>query len=87
MLSDCLNCANNTYNNLEAQSACKPCGSSAVSSDDAKSCVCIGRNRQFFPSDGTCICYSGYVFYDEVDRRESEANSDLDCQPIVSFKI
>ena len=86
MLEDCLNCANNTYNNLEAQSACKPCGSSATSSDDAISCVCVGRNRQFFPSDGTCICYSGYVFYDEADRRESEANSDLDCQPIVSIK-
>ena len=84
MREDCLDCVNGTYNNLEAQSACKPCGSSARSSGDATTCICVGRNRQFFPSDGTCICFSGYVYYDEADKRESEADSNLDCQPLVS---
>ena len=31
-----------------------------------------GFNRAFQPSDGACVCLSGYIYYDEVDQLQSE---------------
>ena len=34
-----------------------------------------GNNRAFQPSDGACVCRSGYIYYDEVGRLRSEGAS------------
>ena len=41
----------------------------------------------FSLSDGSCYCKSGFVYYDDVDVKKEEGNSDKDCQRIVSFLI
>lgn len=65
------------------QSACRPCGSSAVDMEDRVTCRCIGAHRTFSPITGRCVCQSGYVFFDEASLEESEENSDVDCLPKV----
>ena len=81
--SDCLQCPENTYNVAQGQRACRPCGSSATSGLGQSKCGCTGKYRSFQTSDGACVCLSGYMYYDEADRNQTDANSDKDCQPIV----
>ena len=83
LANDCVKCPTNTYTNFEGQSACKPCGSSAKAVTGASTCECMGKFRAFQTSDGACRCKSGYMFYDEADRGQSDENSDKDCQSIV----
>ena len=83
--SDCLPCPENTFNNRLGMEACRPCGSSALSGIGAPTCTCIGQQRAFQVSDGSCVCKNGFVFYDDIDVRQEEGNSDKDCQQIVSF--
>ena len=42
--------------NPQGQAKCKPCGSSAESLEGAKVCSCVGANRYFLMSDGSCRC-------------------------------
>ena len=49
----------------------------------SSSCTCMGENRAFQRSDGSCVCRTGFVFYDELDFRSSSADSPQDCQPEV----
>ena len=49
---DCFPCPSNSYNDLEGQLACKPCGSSAISTSNSDTCECIGKNRLFLKSSG-----------------------------------
>ena len=42
--------------NPQGQAKCKPCGSSAESLEGAKVCTCVGANRYFLMSDGSCRC-------------------------------
>ncbi|KAI4904543.1 hypothetical protein NFI96_029611 [Prochilodus magdalenae] len=81
LLEECQQCPPGTFNHLNAQRACFPCGSSSTSDKGASSCMCIGKNRVFQHSDGSCLCKAGYVFYNELDFKSSTADSDLDCQP------
>ncbi|GCC23266.1 hypothetical protein chiPu_0001660 [Chiloscyllium punctatum] len=46
-------------------------------------CKCQGFNRAFQESDGSCICKTGHVYYDETDQKSSNSNSDMDCYPEV----
>lgn len=85
--SDCYKCPVNTYSNVAGSTACQPCGSSAAAGQGQDKCTCIGKFRSFQISDGSCTCLSGYVFYDETDKKEEEGNSDNDCQPEVSHYI
>ena len=85
--SDCLPCPEKTFNNRLGMEACRPCGSSAFSTLGQSKCQCIGQNRAFQVSDGSCTCKSGYIFYDDIDVQKSEGNSDKDCQRIVSHHI
>ena len=77
----------NTFNNRLGMEACRPCGSSARSGIGAPRCSCIGQQRAFQVSDGSCVCKSGFVFYDDVDVQRSEGNSDKDCQQRVSSSV
>ena len=83
--SDCLPCPVNTFNDQSGQKACRPCGSSAVAPIRSAKCNCIGKNRAFQVSDGACVCKRDYVYYDERNLRQTEGNSDSDCQEIVCF--
>ncbi|KAL2085398.1 hypothetical protein ACEWY4_018718 [Coilia grayii] len=80
----CQPCPAGTFNHLSAQTACFPCGSSATSTEGSSSCSCVGRNRAFQPSDGSCLCRAGFVFYNTLDLKRSSTDSHLDCQPEVS---
>lgn len=81
--SDCLECPINTYNDGAGASACKPCGSSSTATIGQSRCTCLGKFRSFQTSDGACRCLSGYMYYDEADRNQTDSNSDKDCQRIV----
>ncbi|PIK33904.1 hypothetical protein BSL78_29274 [Apostichopus japonicus] len=82
----CQLCPVNTFNDQTGQKACRPCGSSALSVEGQATCSCIGKYRSFQTTDGSCVCWSGYIFYNEVDLAESEGNSDGDCQPVVDIR-
>ena len=84
--SDCLPCPQNTFNDQKGQKACRPCGSSADAPMGSSKCNCKGKNRAFQVSDGACVCKLAYIFYDELNLKQTEGNSDLDCQELVSFK-
>ena len=81
--SDCFPCPANTFNNLENQRACLPCGSSSVSAEGQTLCTCLGQSRSFQSSDGACVCLLGYVFDDPSSREREDGDSDLDCRPMV----
>lgn len=53
----------------------------------SSSCTCIGKNRAFQHSDGSCLCRTGFVFYNELDFKSSTSDSELDCQPEVSRRL
>ncbi|XP_030258688.1 zonadhesin isoform X7 [Sparus aurata] len=83
-LSNCHPCPAGTFNHLAAQKACFPCGSSSTSPSGSSSCTCIGKNRAFQHSDGSCLCRTGFIFYNELDFKSSTSDSELDCQPEVN---
>ncbi|XP_026169217.1 uncharacterized protein LOC113134191 [Mastacembelus armatus] len=83
-MSDCHPCPAGTFNHLPAQKACFPCGSSSTSYAGSSSCTCIGKNRAFQHSDGSCLCRTGFIFYNELDFKSSTTDSGLDCQPEVN---
>ncbi|KAM4567238.1 uncharacterized protein PAE49_010636 isoform 2-T2 [Odontesthes bonariensis] len=83
-MDDCHPCPANTFNHLPAQKACFPCGSSSNSPAGSSSCICIGDNRAFQYSDGSCVCRTGFIFYNELDFKSSTSDSELDCQPEVN---
>lgn len=82
---DCYPCPKNTFSSQPGSKACRPCGSSAYAEGRAAKCDCIGQNRMFSLSDGSCYCKSGFIYYDDVDVKKEEGNSDKDCQRIVSI--
>ncbi|KAG9348567.1 hypothetical protein JZ751_002303, partial [Albula glossodonta] len=73
-LQDCHPCPADTFNHLSAQRACFPCGSSAHSQEGSASCTCIGQNRAFQHSDGSCLCRTGFVFYNELDLKSTNTD-------------
>lgn len=81
--SDCAYCPEKTYNDLEGQKACRPCGSSATAPVGSSMCSCIGKYRYYQPSYGKCVCLNGYIYYNEVDVKEEDGNGDENCQQIV----
>ncbi|XP_038634726.1 uncharacterized protein LOC119954022 [Scyliorhinus canicula] len=82
--SECYPCPKNMFNHMFAQRACFPCGSTSYSGQGSRTCKCRGFNRAFQESDGSCICKSGYVYYNEADQKSSNSNSDMDCYPEVN---
>ncbi|KAJ7990481.1 hypothetical protein DPEC_G00300770 [Dallia pectoralis] len=83
---DCHPCPPGTFNHLAGQRACFPCGSSASAPQGASSCTCVGKNRAFQVSDGSCLCRTGFVFYNDLDFKSSISDSKLDCQPEVNAR-
>eukprot|EP00062_Callorhinchus_milii_P011253 gi/632957009/ref/XP_007894246.1/ PREDICTED: uncharacterized protein LOC103180293 [Callorhinchus milii] len=81
--SECYPCPINTFNHRYAQSACFPCGSTSYAAPGSSTCRCRGLNRAFQQSDGSCICKTRYIYYNEADQKSSNSNSDMDCEPEV----
>ncbi|XP_053729819.1 SCO-spondin isoform X1 [Synchiropus splendidus] len=79
--NDCHACPTNTFNHLPGRKACFPCGSSSTSPPGSTSCSCLGKNRAFHPSDGLCLCRTGFIYYNLLDFKSSASDSELDCQP------
>ena len=78
-LTSCMRCEAGTYNELEGQQGCKPCGPTSGSKMGEQTCTCTGQNRVFQMSDGKCLCkqyFSSIQFGDNED-------SDKDCKPII----
>ncbi|KAK5904685.1 hypothetical protein CesoFtcFv8_006221 [Champsocephalus esox] len=80
-MGNCQPCPAGTFNHLPAQKACFSCGSSSTSPAGSSSCTCIAKNRAFQHSDGSCLCRTGFIFYNELDFKSSTSDSELDCQP------
>ena len=59
----------------------------AFASTGSSSCTCIGKNRAFQHSDGSCLCRTGFIFYNELDFKSFTSDSELDCQPEVSIAL
>eukprot|EP00762_Andalucia_godoyi_P006881 ANDGO_08333.mRNA.1 variant len=78
----CLSCAANSYTPKVGMSACLPCGASASSIVGSSTCVCVGQNRIFLPTTGSCLCKPYHVFYDG-NLKERDEDSTLDCVPRV----
>lgn len=79
-LSDCIQCVEGSYNDQVGQTGCKKCGPSASSSRGADTCTCLGNNRRFIKSIGSCLCENGYKSTDGQVDQDSSAN----CQSNVN---
>lgn len=81
----CLKCPKNSFSNFTGQAICKPCGNSALSSNDSLTCNCKGQNRVFHQSDGSCRCRLGFTVYSnaEGDAALADADGILSCDPIT----
>jgi len=69
--TDCLICEAGTYNDLEGQAGCMPCGAYADSIEGSTTCECIGDQRVYSKVDGSCRCQTGYDYLNP-DTLESE---------------
>ncbi|XP_006824590.2 uncharacterized protein LOC100375297, partial [Saccoglossus kowalevskii] len=49
-------------------------------------CICEGANRAFQTSNGACVCWSGYIYYNQIDDKETSGNDASDCQPQVDMR-
>jgi hypothetical protein len=59
-LSDCIPCVEDYYNDLIGQPGCKKCGPTSFSDPGSLTCSCIGKNRRFVKSLGSCLCENSY---------------------------
>lgn len=59
-LQDCIQCLSGYYGDQLGQSGCKKCGPSSVSDPGSQTCTCIGANRVFVKSTGSCLCKNGF---------------------------
>lgn len=80
---DCLPCPAENYNDVPGQKACRKCGSSATADVGSTMCSCRGKYRYYLPSDGSCLCLSGYIYYDEASELATDGDSAENCQQIV----
>ncbi len=81
--TDCLQCQADTFNDLSGQNGCRLCGPSSSAATGASACSCKGKDRSFQTSDGSCICRSGYLFYNSANQLMSDEDGPEDCQPLV----
>eukprot|EP01022_Parablepharisma_sp_SALTPOND_P014588 TRINITY_DN199_c0_g2_i2.p1 TRINITY_DN199_c0_g2~~TRINITY_DN199_c0_g2_i2.p1 ORF type:complete len:1661 (-),score=347.92 TRINITY_DN199_c0_g2_i2:11367-16349(-) len=80
--TDCFPCPSNTFNDKIGQPACKKCGPSAISSIGSTTCNCTGKYREFFKSDSSCRCISGF-YQVKYGIKSTQDDSSLDCEPHV----
>ena len=75
-LNQCKPCPANTYNNEVGQTSCVPCEGTTVAEIGSTTCRCVGLNRKYLSSTGSCVCMSGF---EPVDGTESTADGFSDC--------
>jgi hypothetical protein len=81
-LTGCSACEIDTFNDLEGQAGCFPCGPTAKATTGQNTCNCNGAHRAYMKRDGTCRCEPGYEFY-KNGLDNSDIDSDQDCIQIV----
>ena len=79
----CRLCPGGTYNALDGQTGCRPCGQFATSEEGSKKCECIGRFRTYSSEDASCRCLSGFDYKDEQGKSYREVSSKEDCAPMI----
>ena len=82
-ITDCVMCPNNTFNDEIGQAACRKCGPSAYSSMGQTTCQCLGKHREFFKTDSSCRCISGFYQISEGGFISEKGDSAFDCEPTV----
>jgi len=78
-ITDCHPCEEDSYNDLEGQGGCKPCGPTSTAKMSALTCTCEGKNRVFQKADGKCVCKQYFISVMEND----EEDSSYDCRPLL----
>ena len=64
---------------------CKQCGPTSTADGYATTCKCVGKNREFVKSLGSCLCERGYKTKNSGPNQDSvedcEAQSKKTCTP------
>ncbi len=76
----CKQCPLNTYSERSGSKACTPCGPHARAAIGSTVCQCVGANRVYFPSDGSCRCRGGFTWY----KPAASAERDFNALPSIS---
>lgn len=75
----CLPCKVNFYNDLPGQGGCKKCGPTSYADGGATTCKCVGANRDFVKSLGSCLCSTGFT----PKNGAANVDSNEDCEQLV----
>ncbi|KAJ8368245.1 hypothetical protein SKAU_G00082730 [Synaphobranchus kaupii] len=81
LLEECHPCPAGTFNHLSAQRACFPMWRLLPLTGRFCFLYLSGSEPGLQHSDGSCLCRTGFVFYNKLDYKSSDADSELDCQP------
>lgn len=81
--ADCFKCPTGTFNKETGATSCKVCGTGATSTDNRRSCQCIGRFRTWKESTLTCACQKNYL---EPNATTASATTTIlqDCVPLLN---
>lgn len=81
--NSCLPCPSNTYSDAYGSSGCNPCGPYAQSILGNTTCTCLGLNRKYLKTDGTCRCAPQYTFRNTLGEYQPNKDGSDNCYPIV----
>ena len=82
-INDCAPCPAGTFQNKPGKIRCKQCGGTSYSVEGSSICTCRGKYRTFQKSGKRCVCLSGYHYYNEEGKRQTDEDDDEDCQKVV----
>jgi hypothetical protein len=81
-IEECYRCRVGQYQDQPGADGCKKCGPSATTGDEggATVCTCMGANRKYMMSSGSCVCATGYKPKNDGD---PTMDSPTDCEAEV----